>query len=182
MRATRIAPFVALAVAVVLAGLFLVLLGSDPSDGETAETNLLDRPAPDVRGVLDDGTPFQLSRRKGDWVVLNFFQSSCIPCQQEHPELVRFVEAQQARPDGARFYTVVYDDTRENVEEFFASEGGDWPIVYDEGGSIAVAFGVAKVPETWIIDPGGIVRFRAISTVNADLLGNTLQQLRERFG
>ena len=46
MRAKRIAPFVALAVAVVIAGLFVVLLGSDPNDGETADTNLLGAPAP----------------------------------------------------------------------------------------------------------------------------------------
>lgn len=182
MRAKHVAPFVALAVAVVIAGLFVVFLGSDPTDGESAETNLIDRPAPDARGELADGTPFQLSRRKGDWVVLNFFQSSCIPCQEEHPELVEFVETQQARDDGARFYSIVYDDTRENVEEFFAREGGDWPVVYDEGGSIAVAFGVSKVPETWIIDPSGVVRFRTISTVSAEFLGTTLQQLREQFG
>ena len=96
MRARRVAPFVALAVAVVMAGLFVVLLGSDPPDGESAQTNLMDQPAPEARGELADGTAFQLSRRKGDWVVLNFFQSSCVPCQEEHPELVEFVDAQQA--------------------------------------------------------------------------------------
>jgi cytochrome c biogenesis protein CcmG/thiol:disulfide interchange protein DsbE len=142
----------------------------------------MDQPAPEARGELADGSVFQLSRRKGDWVILNFFQSSCIPCQEEHPELVEFVELQQASPEGARFYSVVYDDTRDNVEDFFAREGGNWPIVYDERGAIAVAFGVSKVPETWIIDPGGVIRFRTISTVSAETLGATLQQLRERFG
>ena len=42
------APFVALAVAVVVAGLFVVLLGSDPPTNETAETNLMDQPAPEA--------------------------------------------------------------------------------------------------------------------------------------
>jgi cytochrome c biogenesis protein CcmG/thiol:disulfide interchange protein DsbE len=182
MRAKHVAPFVALAVAVVMAGLFVVLLGSDPPNDESAETNLMDQPAPEARGELADGSAFQLSRRKGDWVVLNFFQSSCIPCQEEHPELVEFVEQQQAQSDGARFYSVVYADSRQNVEDFFAREGGDWPVVYDDTGSIAVAFGVSKVPETWIIDPGGVVRFRTIATVSADFLGTTLQQLREQFG
>ena len=183
MRAKRVAPFVVLAVAVVIAGLFVVLLGSDPPNNETAATNLMGQPAPEARGELTDGTPFQLSRRKGDWVILNFFQSSCIPCQQEHPELVTFVEGQQAASDGARFYSIVYDDTRQNVEEFFAREGGgDWPVVYDDSGSIAVAFGVSKVPETWIIDPDGVVRWRTITTVTADSLGATLQQLREQRG
>jgi cytochrome c biogenesis protein CcmG, thiol:disulfide interchange protein DsbE len=182
MRAKRLAPFVALAVAVVVAGLFVVLLGSDPPSDETAATNLMSQPAPEARGELADGSVFQLSRRKGDWVVLNFFQSSCVPCQEEHPELVEFVDGQASSPDGARFYSVVYDDTRENVEDFFAREGGDWPVVYDDGGSIAVAFGVSKVPETWIIDPGGVIRFRTITTVSAEALGATLQQLREQFG
>jgi cytochrome c biogenesis protein CcmG, thiol:disulfide interchange protein DsbE len=181
MHTKRVAPFVALAVAVVIGALFVVFLGSDPQTNETAETNLMDHPAPDAVGELADGATFQLSRRKGDWVVLNFFQSSCVPCKAEHPELKRFVAQQQALPDGARFYTVVYDDTRDNVEGFFRAEGGDWPVVFDEDGSIAVAFGVSQVPETWIIDPGGVVRGRIISEVSAEFLGSQLQQLREQF-
>jgi cytochrome c biogenesis protein CcmG/thiol:disulfide interchange protein DsbE len=180
MRTRRVAPFIALGVALVVAGLFVVLLGSDPPSDESAETNLMDRPAPDSVGTLADGATFQLSRRKGDWVVLNFFQSSCVPCQQEHPELQRFVAQQAALPDGARFYTVVWDDDRQRVEDFFEREGGDWPIVYDDAGSIATAFGVAKVPETWIIDPGGIVRGRIISEVTAAFLGSQLQVLKEQ--
>jgi cytochrome c biogenesis protein CcmG/thiol:disulfide interchange protein DsbE len=184
MRATklRVAPFVAVAVALVVAGLFVVLVGSDPPNDETAQTNLMDQPAPEAQGALADGSTFQLSRRKGDWVILNFFQSSCVPCQEEHPELVDFVTTQQAQPGGARFYSVVWDDSRENVEGFFAREGGDWPIVFDDAGAISVAVGVTAVPETWIIDPGGVIRYRTISTVTADSLGATLQQLRERFG
>jgi cytochrome c biogenesis protein CcmG/thiol:disulfide interchange protein DsbE len=170
-----------LAIAAVLAGLFVVLMGADPSTDESAETPLMDQPAPEAIGELADGAPFELARRKGDWVVVNFFQSSCVPCQQEHPDLVRFVDQQQALPDGAKFYTVVYDDDRQNVEAFFAAEGGDWPIVYDDDGSIAVAFGVSKVPETWIIDPAGVVRGRIISRVSADSLGARLQMLREQL-
>ena len=78
-----------------IAGLFVVLAGSKPSE-DSAETNLMGEPAPTATGSLMDGASFDLARRKGDWVVLNFFQSSCIPCQQEHPELEKFVAAQQA--------------------------------------------------------------------------------------
>jgi cytochrome c biogenesis protein CcmG, thiol:disulfide interchange protein DsbE len=74
---------------------------------------------------------------------------------------------------------VVVDDRPDAVEEFFAEEGGDWPIVFDPEGRFSVAFGVAKVPETWIIDPNGIVRGRVISQVTAEFLGAQLQQLRE---
>ena len=114
--------------------------------------------------------------------MLNFFQSSCVPCQEEHPELVEFVAGQQAQPDGARFYTVVYDDSRENVEDFFAGEGGDWPVVYDEPGSIAVAFGVSKVPETWIIDPDGVVRCRTIARSAPTSSARRCSSCAEQFG
>lgn len=183
MSKRRLAPFIALGVAVVLAGLFVVLAGSDSTRDETAATPLLDRPAPEATGELADGGRFELARRKGEWVVLNFFQSECVPCQQEHPDLVRFAEQQAALGTaGAQLYTVVYDDTRDDVEAFFSAEGGDWPVVFDDDGSIAVGFGVAKVPETWIIDPDGIVRGRIISRVSADFLSNQLQVLRERVG
>jgi cytochrome c biogenesis protein CcmG/thiol:disulfide interchange protein DsbE len=182
-RRRRVAPFIALAVAAVIAGLFVVLAGSDASTNETADTPLLDEPAPEAVGTRADGSTFDLARRKGSWVVLNFFTSTCVPCQQEHPDLVRFAEQQAGLGnDGAELYTVVYDDDRPAVEDFFAENGGDWPVVYDDDGSISVAFGVSQVPETWIVDPTGVVRGRVISRVTAEFLGAQLQQLRELVG
>jgi cytochrome c biogenesis protein CcmG/thiol:disulfide interchange protein DsbE len=179
-RRSRVAPFVVLAVAVVLGGLFVVLLGADAAKNETADTPLLDAPAPAVTGELADGTTFDLSRRKGSWVVLNFFTSTCVPCRQEHPELVAFAGQQQALGvDGAELYTIVVDDDAEAVEAFFDAEGGGWPVVYDDDGRFAVGFGVAKVPETWIVDPNGVVRGRVISQVTAEFLSTQLQRLRE---
>lgn len=180
-RTARLAPFVVLAVAAVLAALFVVLADADPSRDDSANSPLLGKIAPDAVGELEDGARFDLSRRKGSWVVLNFFASDCVPCQNEHPQLVSFAGQQQRLgADGAELYTVVFDDRRDRVEAFFAEHGGDWPVVYDDDGSLAVAFGVSKVPETWIVDPSGIVRARFISEVTADGLSATLQQLREQ--
>ena len=98
--------------------------------------------------------------------MLNFFDPECVPCVEEHPELLEFDE-QESRlgNDGAELVTVVFRDDRDGVAEFFADEGGDWPVVYDDDGSIATAFGVTLVPETWLVDPNGVVRWRTISTV-----------------
>lgn len=181
-RRRRVAPFVALAVAVVLGGLFVVLAGAEGAGNETAETPLLDRPAPAASGVYADGTSFDLSRRKGSWVVLNFFTSNCVPCRREHPELVRFVDQQAGLgANGAELYTVAVGGEPETVvEEFFADKGGDWPVVFDDDGRFSVAFGVSKVPETWIIDPNGVVRVRVISEVTAEFLSSRIQLMRER--
>lgn len=180
-RGGRLAPFVALGIAVVLIGLVVLFIGADPNrPAPDGKSPLLGNPAPEAVGELDDGTPFDLSRRKGSWVVLNFFQSSCIPCVSEHPELVQFVDQQrELGPDGAEFYSVVTGDTKENVDEFFAREGGDWPAIYSDGDQITVAFGVAQVPETWIIDPQGVVQLRIQGAAKADDLAITMQQLRE---
>ncbi len=177
-----VAPWIALAVAVVLTGLFVVLVGADPDGGSSAKSPLLGRPAPEAVGELDDGTTFDLSRRKGSWVVLNFFTADCVPCIQEHPELIEFAEQQAALGgEGAELYSVVVSDSRSDVEEFFAARGGDWPVVYSDRDAFSVAFGVAAVPETWIIDPSGVVQLRLISKVTAEQLGVTLQQFREAY-
>ena len=178
----RLAPWVALGVAVVMIGLIVLLVNaSNSDDATTSDSPLLGQPAPEAIGVLDDGSSFDLAQRKGSWVVLNFFTADCIPCQQEHPELVEFVDQQGALgSDGAEFYSVVVNDSPEDVEDFFDEYGGDWPVVYPaDAGAIDVAFGVAAVPETWIIDPNGVVRVRIISTVDSEVLNVTMQQLRE---
>jgi cytochrome c biogenesis protein CcmG, thiol:disulfide interchange protein DsbE len=164
----RLAPFVALAVGVVFAVFFVILAGSDTRTNESdPDTPLLGRAAPPIVGPTLDGGSFDLSRRRGSWVVLNFFQSSCAPCKAEHPELVAFAAAQDAAPGGAELVTVVWQDSAAAVQEFFdASGGGTWPVVLDEAG-VAVAYGVAKVPETWVIDPNGVIRVHYVGQVTA---------------
>jgi cytochrome c biogenesis protein CcmG, thiol:disulfide interchange protein DsbE len=179
-RRRRVAPLVAGAVALALAALFVVLVRADSSPGDPSRSPLLGGPAPAVSGEFADGTPFELSRRKGSWVVLNFFTHNCVPCIREHPELIDFVDQQRALGvDGAEFYSIVRDSTHEEVEAFFDERGGDWPIVYDTDFEFVNQFGVALVPETWIIDPNGFVRRRFVSEVAAEPLSQVLQALRE---
>ena len=95
--------------------------------------------------------------------------------------MVSFVNDQNALgTDGAEFYSIVVNDSREDIEEFFAERGGDWPVVLEHE-QIDVAFGVALVPETWIIDPSGVVQVRIISRVSEERLNITMQQLREAY-
>ena len=165
-----------------LAGLFWVLAASD--SGPVDKAGILDSPqigraAPSVRGTTLDGEPFDLSRRKGSWVVLNFFWSGCLPCKAEHPQLVEFVDQQATFADGAEFYTIAQDiDSEADIRAFFEQRGGDWPVLKDENGSIFVSFGVSQVPETFIIDPSGVVRLRWAGEVDAITLSQLVQEQR----
>jgi cytochrome c biogenesis protein CcmG/thiol:disulfide interchange protein DsbE len=177
-RGRRLAPFISLAIAIVVAALFIVLASSKAEKPDVTSSFLLGKPAPAVISTTLDGKTFDLSRRKGSWVVLNFFQSTCLPCKAEHPELVAFAAQQAGIKDGAELYTIVKDDSDTAVSQWFAGHGGGWPIVKDDDGSIATAFGVAQVPETWVIDDNGFVRLRIISEITAEGLGNWIQQLK----
>lgn len=175
-----VAPFVALAVAIVFAALFIVLAGSDTSRGDKVDSFLIDQPAPVAVGTTLDDEPFDLSRRKGSWVVLNFFDPECVECVREHPELVAFVADQLAIADGAELYTIVNRGSDDEVGAFFATNGGEWPVVSDPDGTISVDFGVSKIPETWVVDPEGIVRARFAGAITSAQLSTTLQQFREQ--
>jgi cytochrome c biogenesis protein CcmG/thiol:disulfide interchange protein DsbE len=174
----RRSPVIAAAVGAVLAALLAVLALAEPGDSDTAESPLLGRPAPVVRSATIDGAAFDLSRRKGSWVVLNFFNSTCVPCRNEHPLLVAFDAAQDSAADPVELFTIVNDDSDEAVAAFFGANGGDWPKVKDDDGAISVAFGVAKVPETWVIDPNGFVRLRIIGELTEGFLQERIDMMR----
>ena len=174
----RVAPLAATGVGLVIVVFLWFLVQAEPGDSTSADSPLLGRPAPTVVSTTTDDEPFDLSRRKGSWVLLNFFNSTCVPCVREHPELVAFHAQQAEAGSPVELYTVIWDDREVNVEAWFAANGGDWPRLRDPDGSIGVAFGVARVPETWIIDPNGFVRLRILGEVTAEFLDQRLDDLR----
>lgn len=178
----RVAPFVSAAIAVVMAGLLWILVTADPPANSDTFSPLLGQPAPAVVSTTLDDASFDLSRRKGSWVVLNFFNSTCVPCINEHDELLAFHAAQQSESEPAEMYTIINDDSDDAVRRYFAENGGEWDKVRDQDGAIAVSFGVARVPETWLIDPNGVVRTRIAGELTEGLLDDQLAELRRQFG
>ncbi len=174
----RVAPWAAAAVGVVIAALLAVLVLAEPGSSDSASSPLLGNPAPQVVSTTLEGDRFDLSRRKGSWVVLNFFNSTCVPCIREHPVLVEWEKSQETATDPVELYTIVNDDSDEAVLSFFEANGGDWPKIRDDDGTIAVAFGVAKVPETWVIDPAGFVRLRVLGEIEEGFLEARIAELR----
>jgi cytochrome c biogenesis protein CcmG/thiol:disulfide interchange protein DsbE len=180
-RKRRVAPYIAAAVGAVVIAFLIVLAVSSPSESTVSSSPLLGQPAPVVKSTTTDDEPFDLSRRRGSWVVFNFFNSTCVPCRQEHPYLLSFYDNQATASTPAELYTIVNDDSDGAVEAYFAENGGVWDKVRDDDGAIAVAFGVAKVPETWIIDPNGFVRLRILGALTENFLDEQLARLQQEF-
>ena len=163
----RRAVWIALPVALAAALLVAVLATRDSAFERNASSPILGGLAPPVVGVTAAGESFDLDDWRGRWVIVNFFQSTCVPCVMEHPELVAFDERHSAAGD-ARIVSVVFDDTVENVREFFAAHGGDWPVLVAGASEAAVAYGVTGVPESYLVAPSGAVVWKQLGGVTAD--------------
>ena len=174
----KVAPKIALVAAILAVAFIVVLVVASPESQTDANSPLLGNPAPAVVTTTIEDETFDLARRKGSWVVLNFFNSTCVPCRAEHPELLAFADAQAKSAQPAELYTVINDDSDGAVKAYFDEHGGSWPKLRDDNGTIAVAFGVARVPETWIVDPNGFVRLRIAGKLTEGLLDEQLAMLQ----
>lgn len=175
---SRLAWWLAIPTALVLV-LLVVVLATASDDSTFRPSPLLQKPAPLIVGETLDGTTFDLAEHRGSYVVVNFFQSNCVPCIREHPELVKFDQTHREVGD-AILVSLVFSDTVANAARFFEENGGgDWPILAADTGTYAVQYGVTAAPETVIIDPNGIVIDKRIGAITADWLD---QRISGPFG
>ena len=179
----RTALFSALGLGVALVLLVTLLASSDSSASRAGESPLLGRPAPSLEGasLLPGGDDFSLSDQTGRWTVVNFFATWCVPCQAEHPDLVRF-SADHAEVGDARVVSVVFSDEPDDVARFFAEHGGSWPVLEDPVGQVALAWGVTGVPESFLVGPDGSVRAKIVGGVEYDKLQGLLTRAQAGSG
>lgn len=117
--------------------------------------------APDFSIKDATGKTVQLSDLRGNVVLLNFWATWCPPCKEEVPSLSRL----NARMTGTAFrmVTISIDEGGGNaVESFFRLAGHRLPTLLDPAGSVGKLYGITGVPETFIIDPQGVIRKKIV--------------------
>jgi cytochrome c biogenesis protein CcmG/thiol:disulfide interchange protein DsbE len=170
--------WVTLGLSILLIVFFAVLFTADSGDPPNPRVG---EAAPVIRGTTIDGASFDLDEHLGQWVVVNFFATWCPPCVEEHPELIEFVERHRAAGD-ATVVSVSFQPRGQEVADFFAENGGDWPVVNDPGGQIAIDYAVLSVPETFIVTPAGFVAGQIDGGVTADGLDNLIAAIEAGVG
>jgi cytochrome c biogenesis protein CcmG/thiol:disulfide interchange protein DsbE len=180
-RKKRTAVVIAVVLGVVLALLIGVLATREPATDRQADSPLIGRAAPAIEGETLEGEEFDLDALRGQWVVVNFFATWCVPCRQEHPELVRFAE-EHAEAGDASVVSVVFDDEPEQVQSYFDENGGTWPVVPGEGTGVILDYAVSGVPESFIVAPSGVVVAKVTGGVTADGLDQIIAEVQARSG
>ena len=174
--------WIALAVGAVVAALVLLLATATSATKaqQHASSPLLGKPAPEISGPMVDGGTAKLSGYRGKWVLVNFFASWCTPCQQEQGDLVRLEQHHEAAGDAVVFGVRFNDPETAAIRDLMAKSGGQWPIV--DAPAAKVDWGVTGPPESFLVDPGGVVLAHIVGQVYSQDLDTLLTRAKQGEG
>jgi cytochrome c biogenesis protein CcmG, thiol:disulfide interchange protein DsbE len=161
----------------VLVVAFAVGLRHDP---HLLPSALIDRPAPDfaLPGLFDSANGLSRNDLDGRVTLVNFFASWCAPCREEHSELMALRRLPGVTLDG-----IAYKDKPEESRRFLEHFGNPFGhIGVDRNGTTAIDFGVYGVPETYVVDATGHIRYRHVGPVTAEDVKSEILPLIQQLG
>ena len=172
LYATPLLGFLAVAVA--------FWLGLDPKRNPSEVPSvLIDRPVP---GFMlpplagSDAPGFSTGDLQlGHVTLVNVFASWCVPCRAEHPYLMRL-----AREQDVRIYGINYKDKRDDALNWLGELGNPYVAIgADTDGRVAIEWGIYGVPETFVVDETGVIRFRQVGPLFPEVLREEILPLIE---
>lgn len=154
---------------VVLIGFLAVGLNRDPHEVPSPLINKL-APAFNLPQLDNPEKMFSPQSMKGQVWVLNVWASWCVACREEHPVLVEMGKLQMAPIIG-----LDYKDQRDDALTMLSRQGNPYLLsAFDADGRVGINYGVYGVPETYVIDKEGIIRFKHIGPITMDLLNQKI--------
>jgi cytochrome c biogenesis protein CcmG/thiol:disulfide interchange protein DsbE len=144
-------------------------------DPREVPSPLIGKPAPRFALTrLDDaGRTIRRDDLLGKVWVLNVWASWCAACRDEHPALLRFAKTKQVPVIGLN-----YKDQRPAGLAWLAQFGDPYDAsLFDADGRVGIDFGVYGVPETFVIDKRGVVRFKHIGALTPELIETRVRPL-----
>jgi cytochrome c biogenesis protein CcmG/thiol:disulfide interchange protein DsbE len=166
-------PLAIFAVLLVFLGIGLKL---DPRE---VPSPLIGKPAPafSLSQVQDPNKPLSLADLKGQVSLLNVWASWCVSCRQEHPVLLEL-----AKRGVVPIYGLNYKDDREQALAWLARFGDPYTAsAFDADGKTGLDWGVYGVPETFVIDRQGNIRYKHTGPVTEQALAEDLLPLVARL-
>lgn len=144
-------------------------------DPREVPSPFIGKPAPSfsLPQVADAGQSFGNNDLKGRVSLLNVWASWCVSCRQEHPVLIEL-----AKQNVLPIYGLNYKDEREAALGWLKRFGDPYiASAFDADGKVGIEWGVYGVPETFVIDKQGVIRYKQTGPVTEEVLKKTLLPL-----
>ena len=164
-----------------LFGVLALFLGAGLKlDPKEVPSPLIGKPAPDFKLARLDQPSATISREDllGKVWMLNVWASWCVACREEHPDLVAF-----ARRKLVPVYGLNYKDARADGLAWLDRMGNPYEaLAFDADGRVGIDYGVYGVPETFVIDRQGVVRYKHIGPLTPQVLRDRIEPLLKSLG
>jgi cytochrome c biogenesis protein CcmG/thiol:disulfide interchange protein DsbE len=140
---------------------------------------LIDKPAPafELTRLDDPVRSLKAEDLRGQVWLLNVWASWCVACLQEHPVLLAF-----SKSSPVPIYGLNYKDQRDAAFAWLGKHGNPYTAsLVDTDGRVGIDYGVYGVPETFLIDRQGTIRFKHIGPVTEDVLKREIVPMIEKL-
>jgi cytochrome c biogenesis protein CcmG/thiol:disulfide interchange protein DsbE len=168
--------YIALAIFAVLVVFLGVGLTLNPRE---VPSPLVGKPAPtfSLPTVHDPSQVLSTRELSREVSLLNVWASWCVSCREEHPLLVEL-----SRRGAVAVYGLNYKDERDDAKRWLTALGNPYRAsAFDADGRVGIDWGVYGVPETFVIDRKGVIRYKHIGPVTAEAWERTLRPLVEQL-
>lgn len=161
-----------LGVFVVLVAFLAIGLVHDP---RTVPSPLINKPAPDFQltQLHNPSLNFSAQEMRGKVWLLNVWASWCFSCREEHPILLEL-----SRSGEVPIYGLNYKDKREDALRWLQEFRDPYVLsAADTDGRVGIDYGVYGVPETYLIDRDGVIRFKQVGPVTREVVSKKILPL-----
>lgn len=144
-------------------------------DPKLVPSPLVGKPMPEftLSRLKDPAATISNTDLKGKVSILNIWATWCVSCRAEHEVLL-----QLARTGQADIYGLNYKDERIKAQQWLQQLGDPYVAnAFDEDGRVGIDWGVYGAPETFVIDPAGIIRHKHIGPLTTEVLEETILPL-----
>ncbi len=155
---------------------FLAVLTACQGEDSVFGVAQVGRPMPRLAGETVDGDHLDAaSYADGGVLVINVWADWCAPCRREQPQLVRLADRHE--DEGVRFLGINYQDDRDAARAWISEYDVPYPSLFDPFGRSATDLGFPALPGTYVVGPGGTIRWIVYGETNEEELAGLIEDV-----
>ena len=143
---------------------YLLIIERNPSE---LPSNLLNKNVPifETESLFKNEKFISSQEFKNEIILVNFFATWCKPCRDEHVYIKRF-----SNKKGIKVIGINYKDSSKKTIEWLKNLGNPYSnVLIDKNGRVAIDWGVYGIPETFIVNPSGIIKYRHVGPITSKI-------------